>query len=214
MWRGGERPKVRILQREGTGIPLSDHRAGGVRWGTWGNRWKADSLGRAEAATREFRWTVILRRSLAGPVRWSPKARFPSPRPFEIRGDLTWVPHARNSNPGERAQRPGIWAERVSSVPLRLPSAAAGSLSPATVNSAVLQPRYSNKNVLFRKCTRMIHYEARPDSPSESFLHALHRIFPSLTLHCTVTHFSRNNAFRSRRTLTKQTKPVPLWLPP
>ena len=142
------------------------------------------------------------------------QSTLPSPRPFEIRGDPTWVPHARNSNPGERARRAGTWGEHVSSVPLRLPSAAAGNLSPAMVNSPVLKPRYSNKNVLFRKCTRMIHYDAGPDGPSESVLRALHRIFPSLTLHCTVTHFSRNDALRSRRTLTKPTKPVPLWLLP
>lgn len=83
-WR--ETTSAHPTEKEQAGIPLSDYRAGGMRWGRGETGGRADSLGRAVAARCEFRWTVTPRRSLAGAVRWPPKAPSPLPGPLKSAG--------------------------------------------------------------------------------------------------------------------------------
>lgn len=87
---GGERPGGHALRGEGTGIPLSGHRAGGVRWLEWG---KGLRLGRVPAATPVCQggpWRCA-ERTGAGQVVTRTVAVPSAHRPSETRGVLTLV---------------------------------------------------------------------------------------------------------------------------
>lgn len=112
-----ERPKGRILQRGGPGIPFCDYRAAGVRGRTWGKRVEGQTGKGPDSHARVClggRWhTQIPSWSCQVVTKSAPPPPHTllhpgSPRPCETRGDLARGPHARDSNPCDLARRANL----------------------------------------------------------------------------------------------------------
>lgn len=150
------------MKEEGTGIPLSDCRVGGSEVGSGGQRGRrAGCLGTARRLHPSLPgWIVALRRAQAKSVSWSPINIPYTPRPRETLEDLTQMLQAWDPNPGGGARscssvfRPqGTWGEGFCVDPAPFIRCCKEFLTSNGELPGFITTRYSNRKVLFRKCT-------------------------------------------------------------